>query len=141
MLGCIVATLSPTPMFFGVNIVDFVIFIVFIALAEAIYSPMINVFTFNFTRPGREGTFLTLSSAPIYFTMAVTGLMGGFLLEEFYPAEEDDTHKKRPNYIWAIIILCSSISCIVLFLLRDYFTQEEERDAQEAAEREMNKSL
>jgi hypothetical protein len=121
-------------MFFGVNIVDFVIFIVIIALAEAIYSPMINVFTFNFTRPGREGTFLTLSSAPIYFTMAITGLMGGFLLEEFYPAEEDETHHKRPNYIWAIIIVCSSISCIVLFFLRDYFTTDLEKEAENSEE-------
>ena len=81
-------------MFFGMNIVDFVIFIIIISAAEAIYAPIINVFTFNFTKPGREGTFLTLTAAPIYFTMAVTGLMGGYLLENYYPAEEDDTHHK-----------------------------------------------
>tara|TARA_B110000285_G_C15096132_1_gene602077 strand:- start:262 stop:429 length:168 start_codon:yes stop_codon:yes gene_type:complete len=55
---------------------------------------MINVFTFSFTKPGREGTFLTLTAAPIYFTMAITGLMGGYLLENFYPAEEDEDHKR-----------------------------------------------
>ena len=108
-------------MFFGVNTVDFVIFIIIIALAEAIYSPMINVFTFNFTKPGREGTFLTLTAAPVYFTMAITGLMGGFLLEEFYPPEDDEVHHKQPHWIWIIIILCSSISTIALFFLRDYF--------------------
>ena len=81
-------------MFFGMNIVDFIVFIVIISFAEALSSPMINVFTFNFTKPGREGTFLTLTAAPIYFTMAITGLMGGYLLENFYPAEEDDDHHR-----------------------------------------------
>ena len=94
LIGCIIASLGPIPMFFGMNIVDFIIFIVIISFAEALYSPMINVFTFNFTKRGREGTFLTLTAAPIYFTMAITGLMGGYLLENFYPAEEDDDHKR-----------------------------------------------
>ena len=81
-------------MFFGINITDLVIFIVIISFGEALYAPMLAVFTFNFTKPGREGTFLTLTAAPLYFTMAITGLMGGFLLENFYPAEDDETHKK-----------------------------------------------
>ena len=82
---------------------------------------MINVFTFNFTKPGREGTFLTLTAAPIYFTMAVTGLMGGYLLENFYPAEEDETHHKQPHWIWIIIMIVSSMSCLILWIFRDYF--------------------
>jgi predicted MFS family arabinose efflux permease len=120
-LGTSIATLGPIPMFFGMNIVDFLIFIVIISFAEALYSPMINVFTFNFTKPGREGTFLTLTAAPIYFTMACTGLLGGFLLENYYPAEENETHKKRPWIIWTIIITISAISVLILFLGRNYF--------------------
>jgi len=115
-------------MFFGMNIVDFLIFIVIISFAEALYSPMINVFTFNFTKPGREGTFLTLTAAPIYFTMACTGLLGGFLLENYYPAEENETHKKRPWIIWTIIITISAISVLILFLGRNYFDCADEED-------------
>ena len=82
---------------------------------------MINVFTFNFTRPGREGTFLTLTSTPTYLTMAVTGILGGYLLDYYYPPEEDDTHKKRPWVIWTILIVCSGTSTIILIIFRDYF--------------------
>jgi hypothetical protein len=127
-LGTSIATLGPIPMFFGMNIVDFLIFIVIISFAEALYSPMINVFTFNFTKPGREGTFLTLTAAPIYFTMACTGLLGGFLLENYYPAEENETHKKRPWIIWTIIISISAISVLILFLGRNYFDCADEED-------------
>jgi hypothetical protein len=64
------------------------------SFAEALYAPMINVFTFNFTKEGREGTFLTLTAAPTYFTMALTGIVGGNLLEKYYPALEDDNHHR-----------------------------------------------
>jgi len=76
-------------MFFGMEMSNFMAFIAIISFAEALYSPIINVFTFNFTKPGREGTFLTLTAAPTYFTMALTGILGGFLLENYYPAVED----------------------------------------------------
>jgi len=92
LLGTTIETTGPIPMFFGMNIVDFVIFIIIISFAEALYAPMINVFTFNFTKPGREGTFLTLTAAPTYLTMAFTGLLGGYLLENYYPETEDETH-------------------------------------------------
>ena len=124
LLGCIIATLAPIPMFFGMYITCFIIFIVIISLAEAIYAPMVNVFTFNFTKPGKEGTFLTLTAAPMYFTMAITGLMGGYLLENFYPPEDDETHHKQPFWIWLIIIIVSAISCIIIFICRSYFTCE-----------------
>ena len=81
-------------MFFGMALWNFMLFIVIVSFAEALYAPMINVFTFNFTKEGREGTFLTLTAAPVYFTMALTGIVGGYLLENYYPAVEDATHKR-----------------------------------------------
>ena len=94
LVGTFIATLGPIPMFFGMSMINFLFFIMIISFAEALYSPMINVFTFGFTKEGREGTFLTLTAAPLYFTMALTGVMGGYLLENFYPAEETATRKK-----------------------------------------------
>lgn len=85
LVGTLIATLGPLPMFFGMGTFQFMMFIIIISFAEALYAPMINVFTFNFTKEGSEGTFLTLTAAPTYFTMALTGVIGGYLLENFYP--------------------------------------------------------
>lgn len=108
-------------MFFGMNLLDFIIFVTIISFAEALYSPMLNVFMFGFTKPGREGTFLTLAAAPIYFTMAVTGILGGYLLENYYPPDENENHHKQPWVIWLIVISISGASTIILFFARDYF--------------------
>lgn len=97
LIGTTITTFAPIPMFFGVTLMNFMFFIFIVSFAEALYSPMINVFTFNFTREGREGTFLTLTAAPVYFTMALTGIVGGYLLENYYPAQEDATHKHQPD--------------------------------------------
>ena len=143
LLGAAIATVGPVPMFFGMNIWTFLVFILIISFAEALYSPMLNVFTFDFTKPGREGTFLTLTAAPIYFTMAVTGLLGGFLLENYYPAEEDETHKKRPWVIWLTIIVLSGLSTLILFIFRSYFDcadeQVEEEDEDVLSEKKSDK--
>jgi MFS family permease len=118
-------------MFFGMNIWDFLIFILIISFAEALYAPILNVFTFGFTKAGREGTFLTLTAAPVYFTMAVTGVLGGFLLENYYPVEEDENHKKQPWVIWLTIICISAFSTIILFIFRKYFDCADEQVQEE----------
>lgn len=121
LVGSIIATLGPIPMLFGMEMVNFVCFITIISFAEALYAPLVNVFTFNFTKPGREGTFLTLTAAPVYFTMALTGIVGGFLLERFYPVVEDENHKRQPEAIWLFIMVISSMSSISLYFGREYF--------------------
>ena len=115
-------------MFFGMNVPDFVFFIIIISFAEALYAPILNVFTFNFTKPGREGTFLTLTAAPVYFTMAITGVSGGFLLENYYPPEDTDAHKKQPWVIWLVILLTSLASTICLFVFRSFFDCADEAE-------------
>ena len=119
LIGCLIATFGPIPMFFGMQLWNFLLFIIIVSFAEALYAPMINVFTFNFTKEGREGTFLTLTAAPVYFTMALTGVVGGFLLENYYPVNPDAEHPKKPNYIWGTIVVLSASSVILLYLLRD----------------------
>jgi len=56
-----------------------------LSLGEALNSPKLYEFIFFFTKKGREGMFLSLSTAPYYLTMAISGYMSGFLLTHFYP--------------------------------------------------------
>lgn len=129
LIGATITTLAPIPMFFGESLMNFMFFIFIVSFAEALYAPMINVFTFNFTREGREGTFLTLTAAPVYFTMALTGLVGGYLLENYYPAQEDATHKRQPQVIWLTIVVMSAVSTTLLYLGQGYFNHQPEKMA------------
>ena len=104
-------------MFFGMDLFNFLLFTILVSFAEALYAPMINVFT-----------FLTLTAAPTYFTMALTGIVGGYLLENYYPAKEDATHKRRPEFIWLTIMTFSGISTFCLFIGRNYFNLRSESD-------------
>jgi MFS family permease len=141
LVGTVIATLGPIPMFFGMNLINFMLFIIIISFAEALYSPMINVFAFNFTKEGREGTFLTLTSAPSYFTMAITGVLGGYLLEQYYPVKEDATHHREPAYIWLTIIACSLFSLICLYIGKNYFDiKEKETKALEIRDQRQSRS-
>jgi len=126
LVGTLIGTFAPLPMFMGLNMINFMLFILIVSFAEALYSPMVNVFTFNFTTEGREGTFLTLTAAPVYFTMALTGIIGGYLLENFYPAQEDASRKRQPDVIWITIIACSAVSTFALYMGRDYFNVKPE---------------
>jgi len=140
LLGASIATLGPIPMFFGMGIANFVIFIIIISLAEAIYAPILNVFCFQFTKVGREGTFLTLTATPVYFTLAATGIAGGFLLENYYPVEETEDKKKQPWVIWFIVFCCSLSSTLILFLFRPYFDCAYEDEDEKAARKALRKS-
>lgn len=128
LIGTLIASLGPIPMYFGMQMWNFMLFITIISFAEALYSPLVNVFSFDFTKPGREGTFLTLTAAPTYFTMALTGIVGGYLLENYYPAKEDKLHVRQPDVIWTVIIVFSGVSFISLYIGQDFFQAVKKQD-------------
>ena len=113
-------------MLFGFSQLHYLAMCSIVAFAEALYSPLVNVFMFKFTKAGREGTFLTLTAAPTYFTMALTGIIGGYLLQEYYPADSDSTRKKQPVKIWLAIMIISGASFICLYVGRNFFNVKED---------------
>ena len=117
VMGAFFNTFAPIPLLFGMTYFHIFIFIVFVSLGEALNAPKLYEFVFHFTRKGREGMFLTLTAAPHYLTMAVSGLLSGYLLEEFFP----DSGEKRLNLIWITLIASSAISLVLLIAFRKCF--------------------
>lgn len=127
IIGAFFLTLSPISMLFGVTYVHILMFLLFLSLGEALASPKLYEFMFYFTKKGREGMFLALTSAPYYLTMGVSGYLSGLLLKETYPTEvpdqsEEEVMKHRStDLIWITMMLASGSSFIGFLVFRDCF--------------------
>ena len=124
VLGAFFNTFAPIPLLFGMDYFHIFIFIALVSLGEALNAPKLYEFVFHFTRKGREGMFLTLTAAPHYLTMAVSGLVSGVLLENFLPEEG----KKRLSLIWITLIASSAFSLILLIAFRSCFKRSDDLD-------------
>lgn len=87
MFGSFFITCSSIPMLFGINYFDIFMFIIVVSFGESLISPKLYEFIFYFTKKGKEGLFLSITSAPHYLTMAASGITGGILLQKFFPDE------------------------------------------------------
>lgn len=66
-----------------------VLFMVFLSLGEAIWSPRLYDYTMSIAPQGREATFSALAAAPLFAAKIPVGLLSGYLLSHYLP--EDDT--------------------------------------------------
>ena len=116
-LGSFFNTFAPIPLLFGIDYFHIFLFIIFLSLGESLNAPKLYEFIFFFARKGKEGTFLALTAAPQYLTMAVSGYVSGLLLTNFFPEEGE----KRPNYIWITMICSSGCTLLSYIFLKDCF--------------------
>ena len=117
IMGAFFLTFSPVALLFKIDYWNIFIFIILVSLGESLNSPKLYEFIFHFTKRGREGMFLALTSAPWYLTMAVSGYVSGILLEKFFP----EKGVKNPSWIWITMMASSGTSLILFILLRGCF--------------------
>ena len=107
-------------MLFGITYWNILAFIIMLALGESLYAPKLYEFLFLFAKKGREGSFLAITSAPMYLTMGTSGVLSGVLLKHFFPEEGP----RQPIYIWATMIACCTLSFILQISLRNCFKRD-----------------
>ena len=117
ILGAFFNTFSPIALLFGITYVHIFMFLILVSLGESLNGPKLYEFIFHFTKKGREGMFLALTSAPYYLTMAASGYVSGVLLSNFFP----DKGKKEPDLIWITMMASSGTSLILFILCKDCF--------------------
>lgn len=64
---------------------SFSAFMVLLSVGEAIYSPRLFEYTATVARPGQEGLYMSLSSAPMFASKFLVGAMSGWLLSAYCP--------------------------------------------------------
>lgn len=60
-----------------------VMFIVLLSVGEAFWSPRFYEYTVSVAPEGREGTFMSLASAPLFLAKLPVGWLSGKLIAEY----------------------------------------------------------
>ena len=119
--GCYISAASVFFLAISTSIPACVLFVIFLSIGEAIWSPRLYDYTCSIAKEGREGTYMALSSAPLFLAKLPVGVMSGYLLQKYCP--EDGPRDSK--MMWLIIGLTTASSPILLTLCWNYISNKE----------------
>lgn len=93
-----------------------------LSVGEAMWSPRLYDYAMSVAREGREGTYMALSSAPLFLAKLPVGVLSGWLLQEYCPEHVDEGEVRRSRTMWLIIGLSTIVSPIAITLLWGYIS-------------------
>lgn len=132
--GTYVSALSVFFLVMSTSIWACVLFVSVLSVGEAIWSPRLYDYTMSMCREGREGTYMALSSAPLFLAKLPVGFMSGYLLQKYCP-EDGERHSQT---MWLIIGLTTALSPILLTVLWGYISKKDEDDEKYMELRDVN---
>lgn len=98
------------------------LFVIFLSIGESMWSPRLYDYAMSVTREGREGTYMALSSAPLFLAKLPVGFMSGLLLERYCPEEGP----RNSKMMWLIIGLTTASSPVLLTIFWKYISNRSE---------------
>jgi len=104
------------------SITSCVLFVTMLSIGEAMWSPRLNDYTMQMCEEGKEGTYMALSSAPLFLVKLPVGFMSGYLLEKYCP--EDGPRESR--LMWLIIGMTTATSPFLLTFFWSYLSKKDE---------------
>mmetsp|Transcript_11224 Transcript_11224/g.23724 ORF Transcript_11224/g.23724 Transcript_11224/m.23724 type:complete len:739 (-) Transcript_11224:1652-3868(-) len=102
-------------------------FVFVLSLGEAIWSPRLNDYTVSVSEEGREGTYMALSSAPLFLAKLPVGILSGVLLQKYCPETLQEGEVRRSRVMWLIIGLLTATSPVVLTCCWKYVSKKHRR--------------
>lgn len=122
--GCYISAASVFVLAISTSIPACVIFVTILSIGEAIWSPRLYDYTCSIAKEGREGTYMALSSAPLFLVKLPVGMMSGYLLQKYCP--EDGPRDSK--LMWLIIGLTTATSPFLLTMCWSYISKKEEKE-------------
>jgi len=117
--GSYVSALSVFFLAASTSITSCVLFVIFLSIGEAMWSPRLYDYTMKMCEEGKEGTYMALSSAPLFLAKLPVGFMSGYLLEKYCP--EDGPRESR--LMWLIIGLTTVFTPFLLTTFWGYLSK------------------
>jgi MFS family permease len=122
--GCYISAASVFVLACSTSIPACVIFVVVLSIGEAIWSPRLYDYTCSIAKEGREGTYMALSSAPLFLAKLPVGMLSGYLLQKYCP--EDG--QRNSKLMWLIIGLMTASSPILLTMCWTYVSKKDDNN-------------
>eukprot|EP00281_Chroomonas_sp_CCMP1168_P015003 CAMPEP_0206214704 /NCGR_PEP_ID=MMETSP0047_2-20121206/1809_1 /ASSEMBLY_ACC=CAM_ASM_000192 /TAXON_ID=195065 /ORGANISM="Chroomonas mesostigmatica_cf, Strain CCMP1168" /LENGTH=457 /DNA_ID=CAMNT_0053636961 /DNA_START=223 /DNA_END=1593 /DNA_ORIENTATION=- len=91
-------------------------FVVVLSLGEALWSPRFYDYTVSVAPRGKEGTFMALSSAPLFLSTLPVGALSGYLLEWYCP----EKGPRDSKLMWGIIGMVTASSPLLITLFQGW---------------------
>jgi MFS family permease len=114
VVGSLISGVSPFALAVLNSTQGAIVWMVMLSLGEAIWSPKLMEMSVAVAPEGREGTYMSLTSAPLLISKLGVGGLSGALLTQFCP-EEGDCHG---SMMWTVIGCTTCPLTLVLLLLR-----------------------
>lgn len=125
--GSYVSALSVFFLAFSTSMPACVLFVTTLSIGEAIWSPRLYDYTTTIAPEGREGTYMALSSAPLFLAKLPVGFLSGLLLQRYCPERLEEGEVRHSKTMWMIIGLSTIVSPILISLLWGYLNGTEKR--------------
>ena len=120
--GTYVSALSVFFLAFSTSIPACVLFVITLSIGEAIWSPRLYDYTMSVAQEGREGTYMALSSAPLFLAKLPVGFLSGLLLQRYCPEHLEEGEVRHSKTMWMIIGLSTIVSPIMITLFWGYIS-------------------
>ena len=127
-VGSYVSALSVFCLALSTTIWSSCVFMVLLSIGEAIWSPRLNDYTVSVSEEGREGTYMALSSAPLFLAKLPVGILSGYLLEKYCPETLEDGEIRHSKTMWWIVGLLTATSPVLLTLCWGIVSKKESND-------------
>ncbi len=109
--------------------------VVVFAFGELIWSPRLSEYTVTIAPRGREGTYMSMATLPMFIAKPLNGWLSGLLLTEYCPdgVMNDIVSGARswyngPEMMWIIFGVIAISSPILIVLLRKVIRSEEQEE-------------
>jgi MFS family permease len=97
------------------------LFVLFLSIGEAFYSPRLYEYTAAIAPKGQEASYMAMSTLPFFLAKIGVGPLSGVLLSRFCPA----TGPRHSETLWLIIGLSTMIAPVGLFVLQRFIRVHE----------------
>lgn len=129
-VGSYVSAASVWTLAVDTSIPSAVVFVVILSLGEAVWSPRLYDYTVSVAPEGKEGAFMALSSAPLFFSTMPVGALSGYLLQTYCP----ETGPRDSRMMWFVIALLTSSSPLLLTLTQRWVREPKAKRKSDATD-------